>query len=124
MPPRRIEEASAREHRIHMEVVVDAYDESERAMGRYYYLEDKLQFPFKAECIMQRPISPLTKKEQVQAEGMAPEDECSREVFVKVKWQGRKFAVPLSQLHGLDVDSDTQEAIEDWHYWVARGYQF
>ena len=22
------------------------------------------------------------------------------------------------------VDAETQEAIEDWHYWVARGYEF
>jgi hypothetical protein len=31
--------------------------------------------------------------------------------------------VPLAQLQGVDVDADTQEAIEDWHYWLARGYQ-
>jgi hypothetical protein len=24
----------------------------------------------------------------------------------------------------LEVDSDTQEAIEDWHYWVAQGYEW
>ena len=35
----------ARESRISMEIVVDAYDESERAMGWYYYLEDKLHVP-------------------------------------------------------------------------------
>lgn len=37
-----------REHRIEMEIVVDAYGSEERAMGWYYYLEDKLEFPFKA----------------------------------------------------------------------------
>ncbi len=31
-----------RERRIAMEIVVDAYDEQERALGWYYYLEDKL----------------------------------------------------------------------------------
>ena len=35
-----------RESRIEMEAVVDAYDEVERAMGWYYYLEDRLNFPF------------------------------------------------------------------------------
>lgn len=30
-----------REERITMEVVVDAYDEMERAAGWYYYLEDQ-----------------------------------------------------------------------------------
>ena len=31
-----------------MEVVVDAYNESERAMGWYCYLEERLKCPFKA----------------------------------------------------------------------------
>jgi hypothetical protein len=33
-------------------------------------------------------------------------------------------AVPLSQLTALDADESTTEAIDDWHYWVAQGYQF
>ena len=34
-----------REERIMMEVVVDAHDEDERAMGWYYYLEETLNAP-------------------------------------------------------------------------------
>jgi endonuclease I len=34
----KIERDENREERIDMEVVVDAYDEEERAMGWYYYL--------------------------------------------------------------------------------------
>lgn len=113
-----------REHRIDMEIIVDAYDEVERAMSWYYYLEDKLHFPFKAKCIADRCTSPLVEGEIVQVEGMPPEDECTHEMFVEVSWQGRKLAVPLSQLKALKVDSETRQAIEDWHYWVARGYQF
>ena len=37
-----------REHRIEMEVVVDAYTEEECAMSWYYYLEEQLSFPFEA----------------------------------------------------------------------------
>jgi hypothetical protein len=40
-----------REDRIVNEVVVDAYDASERAMGWYYYLEEMLQCPFTATCV-------------------------------------------------------------------------
>lgn len=47
MSKEKIDEA--RENRIIMEVVVDAYDEEERAMGWYYYLDDKLMLPFQAE---------------------------------------------------------------------------
>src|SRR6266571_135794 len=39
-----------REERITMEVVVDAYDASERATGWFGYLENELEFPFTARC--------------------------------------------------------------------------
>ena len=120
----RITEDKERENRIMMEVVVDAYDEVERAMGWYYYLADGLSFPFNAKCIAQRTISPLTEGEKVEVIEMASEDECEREMFVVIEWQNRTLAVPLSQLEGIEVDEGTQQVIEDWHYWVNRGYQF
>ena len=104
--------------------MVDACDETERVTGWHCYLEEKLRFPFKARCINLRPISPLKKNEQVLVEGMASEEECGEEMFVTVLWQKRKLAVPSAQLEGIDVDSDTREAIEDWRYWTVRGYQF
>ncbi len=54
---------------------------------------------------------------------MASDDECEREMFVYIRWKSRKLAVPLSQLEGVQVDEETQRAIEDWHYWVDRGYE-
>jgi len=48
------------EDRIAMEIVVDAYGPEEQAMGWYYYLEEKLSFPFKAKCIEERAISPFS----------------------------------------------------------------
>ena len=33
-----------------MEAIVDAYGSEERSMGWYYYLDNKLKFPFKARC--------------------------------------------------------------------------
>lgn len=41
-----IERDEAREARITMEAVVDAYGPEEQAMGWYYYLADRLAFPF------------------------------------------------------------------------------
>ncbi|TLD43141.1 MAG: hypothetical protein JETT_0576 [Candidatus Jettenia ecosi] len=55
---------------------------------------------------------------------MAPEEECMHEMFVEIQWEKRKLAVPLSQLKGISVTDETRQAIEDWHYWVAMGYQF
>jgi Calcium binding len=74
-----------REERIVMEVVVDAYGRSERAMGWYYYFDGKMKFPFKARCRLARPISFLKTKEEVEVLGMAPEEECESEMFVSVR---------------------------------------
>jgi hypothetical protein len=120
----RLKENKARERRIEMEVVVDAYNSEERAMGWYYYLEGKLKFPFKARCKSKRAVSPLRIGEEVNLLGMAPEEECESEMFVRLKWGGRSMAVPLSQLEPLAVDPPTKEAFADWHYWVGRGYEF
>ena len=118
-------EDKAREHRIRMEIVVDAYGEQERAMGWYYYLEGKLMFPFTTTCIAKRAISPLRVGDEVEVIGMAPEEECEHEMFVMMRWERDGLAVPLSQLEAIrHTDDETREAVEDWHYWVEMGYQF
>lgn len=114
----------ARERRIEQEIVVDAYNEEERALGWYYYLEDKLKFPFKARCVLLRPVSPLKKGEEIEVLGMAPEDDCMREMFVLVRFAGRKLGVPLVQLDPMKPDKATREAMGDWGYWAAMGYVF
>src|SRR5690242_8404623 len=82
---KRVKQDPVREQRIAMEAVVDAYDETERAMGWYYYLEGKLKVPFEARCQARRPISPLKVGETVEVLGMAPEDECESEMFVWIR---------------------------------------
>jgi hypothetical protein len=117
-------EDPVREERIQNEVVVDAYGPEEQAMGWYYYLEGKLRFPFQAKCIVAKAVSPLLKGEIIEVQGMAPEGACSSEMLVLMKWQGRTMAVPLSQLQAIKGNKATDEAIADWHYWVAQGYCF
>jgi hypothetical protein len=114
----------AREARIRDEIIVDAYDGSEQAMGWYYYLEDHLDFPFGGRCITERAISPLREGEAVTVLAMAPERECEHEMFVRVQWRDRPVAVPLVQLQARGANRETRQAIEDWHYWVGQGYEF
>ena len=61
-----------REDRIHEEIIVDAYGPEEQAMGWYYYLEDKIRFPFQAKCVASKVISPLQKGESVEVRGWRP----------------------------------------------------
>jgi hypothetical protein len=121
----RPERDEVREERITMEIVVDCYDKSERAMGWYCYLEDKLQFPFLTRCVGERAISPLRVGNEVEVVDMAPEFECGREMFVVFPWERRRtLAVPLSQLEFIHGDEETRRAVKDWHYWVGMGYGF
>ena len=114
-----------REYRITMEIIVDAHDSEEQVMGWYYYLQDELSFPFTATCIGERAISPLHTGDEVEILDMAPESECQHEMFVETRWDRRTLAIPLSQIKPINAtDEKTKEAVADWHYWVARGFEF
>ena len=58
---KRLKKDLVREARIHNEAIVDASGPEERAMGWYYYLEDRLRFPFEARCIVAKVISRSAK---------------------------------------------------------------
>ena len=115
----------AREARIRDEAIVDAYGPEEQAMGWYYYLQDRLAFPFTAHCITERAISLLKVGDEVDVLRMAPEKECEHEMFVIIRWEKPGLGVPLSQLRPAhDAGDETREAVADWHYWVRQGYTF
>jgi hypothetical protein len=112
-----------REERIAMEIIVDAYGPEEQAAGWYIHLADHLRFPFTAHCVVRRSISPLEVGDEVEVVEMASEEECQHEMFVGIQWQRRPLAVPLAQLEGVQVDKETEQALQDWRYWVNRGYE-
>lgn len=112
-----------REQRLLMEIIPDASGPEEQATSWYYYLEEHLQFPFLTTCITRRAISPLHSGDEVEVVGMAPKEECEHEMFVLTPWDRDTLAVPLSQLEVIHGDDKTQQAVEDWHYWTAQGYQ-
>lgn len=118
--PRDVE----REARIEQEIIVDAYTPDERAMGWYYYLESQLEYPFITRCVEERIISVLLVGDEVDVVGIAPEEECMCEMFVLMPWERRDLAVPLSQLKVTHGEEETVRAVEDWRYWVERGYAF
>jgi hypothetical protein len=117
----KAERDEEREHRILNEAIVDAHGPEEQAIGWFYYLEDKIQIPFDARCIIELSISPLHMGEVVKVIGMADEYDCMVEMIVEIEWENRNFGVPLSQLEDIEMNDETKEAIEDWHYWVGKG---
>ena len=120
-----IERDESREERIDMEIIVDAYNEEEQAMGWYYYLDTKLNFPFKAKWLTGGSIS---NSEDVEVLKMSPEEACQREMFVEVLYKEGTaediFSVALSDIESIEADDETQEAVKYWHYWVGMGYEF
>jgi hypothetical protein len=132
MSPRRATSKASpreevREQRIANEIVVDAYGPEEKAMGWYYYLQDRLVFPFIASCRLRRQTSPLQIGDEVDVIAMADEDECEHEMFVAIRWGHQasdSLVVPLAQLDVVHAeDETTAEAVADWHYWDER-YEF
>ena len=119
-----IETDEAREHRITMEAVVDTYNEEERAIGWYYYLEGKINFPFLARCATRRSTSPLKSSTGAMPITSTSSPTCEHDMFVEMDWDEESLAVPLSQLEVVDADDETREAVEDWLYWTKKGYQF
>ncbi|MEA5569743.1 calcium-binding protein [Calothrix sp. UHCC 0171] len=116
-----------REERIKSEILIDAEDKEDRAMGWYYYLDDSLNFPFNAKWAKKGRKGTSPEKD-VEVLGMATEEECLRDMLVEVVETGGSDddveIAKLNDLKVLDADSDTQEALNDWYYWVARGYKF
>ena len=119
-----IEENEAIEDRIVMDIVVDAYDREERAIGWFYYVADGLEFPFQAKCINKKSTSPLKVGEEVTVVDIASADDCESKIFVIIKYAEDSLAVPLAQLEMIDVKPGSKTIIEDWHYWIGRGYEF
>jgi hypothetical protein len=113
-----------REHRITTEVIVDAYDGPERAIGWFGYLQSRLEFPFTARCIARRAVSPLLVGDEVEVFSMAPAAECAYDIFVMIRWEHGGLGVPLSQLEATAAAAATSVAVTDWHYWVGQGYNF
>lgn len=104
------------EDRIEAQIVVDAYHEEKKAMSWYYYLQDNLEFPFKAKCIHERATSPLSLGETVNVIDMASEKDCLHDMLVKLNWKGKNLAVPLSQLETTNPDSKNEQPLNDWQW--------
>jgi hypothetical protein len=124
MAKRRPDKDEEREERITMEIVVDCYNAEEQATGWHCYMDEKLQFPFKATCTAIRDVSPLKVGEEVEVIGK-PSDDDGHDMLVKVRRGKDWIAVPLAQLEpAKGTYEETKQAVGDWRYWVEMGYRF
>ena len=123
-PSRIVKNDIERENRIAMEIIVDSYDSMERMVGWVCSIEDVLDNNVRCRCRKARSMSPLEVGEEVDVLEIASEDDCKGEMFVFVRWNNRKLAVPLEQLEPISGDPKAIEIIDDWLYWCMMGYEF
>ena len=107
-----------REQRISSQIIVDAYNSDEERMGWYCYLEDNMGMPFVA----------VWNEQTIEVVAMSSEEDCEQEMRVDVRYSEENrqdiFSVSLSEITPVDTDEATREAVDDWKYWVERGYEF
>ncbi|MEI6370892.1 MAG: calcium-binding protein [Nostocales cyanobacterium ELA608] len=117
-----------RETRINTEILADAEDKEERAMGWYYYLDDCLNVPFMGKWKKKNRKTGAIEEKPVEVLGMSGEDDCLKDMYVDVAYLTGKeddiHSAKLSEIEATDADEETQEALADWQYWLSRGYKF
>lgn len=121
-----------REDRIHNEIIVDAYEEEEVASSWYYYLEDKLNFPF--EAMVQTHLKHYPNNStahcasRIQVLGLASLERCSsRHIWVMgiLSTSGSEMPIHilLTDVVSVDADETREAALTDWMYW-NRNHDF
>ena len=117
--PSRKTSGKKRKERIYNEILVDTYgDEDAEMMSWYYYLEEKLSFPFHAVCVKEMARSPILLNEKLTVTGLSDIDICTHGMFVNIKYKRRALAIPLEQIEAVDLPKISYETIEDWKYWI------
>lgn len=111
--------------KIENEIIVDCYDDQEVSMGWYYFFQDELEFPFKAE------VSLKTRNEgkkliEIDILKMVDEEqnyESSRLLFeVSLKETELILEIGADKLKNIQGNRSTKEAFEIWNFWNSGKY--
>ncbi|MDZ7879496.1 MAG: calcium-binding protein [Saprospiraceae bacterium] len=107
-----------REHRIHYEIIVDAYDEYEQAMGWYYHFAEKLKFPIKA--VINLPLrGGKTEKKTVEIVEVDPKSETNLNLRLGIVEGTSKRVQYISpeQIESVQTTDENVDVLNDWLYW-------
>ena len=104
------------EHRIDYEIIVDCYEDHEVQMGWYYYMEDKLNFPFTATVEIEKRNGQKELK-KVEVLKSTCKEEFGEDMMVGVAFDEFVHSVPLLSLKNIEADEETLRALGDWVYW-------
>lgn len=102
-----------RQNRIEDEILTDAYDAEEQAMGWYYYFADNLELPIPATVRL--PVRG-EKAEKVEVD---PESETGAPLRLGISEKGSRRVQYISPeaIVSLDTSPENVQIINDWLYW-------
>jgi hypothetical protein len=112
------EKDAERDHRIHYEIIVDAYDEYEQAMGWYYYMADNFAFPINAKVKL-RLRGDKTEEKAVQIVEVDPKSETSLTLRLGIT-EGKNDRVQYispEDIISVKTSEENLEILNDWLYW-------
>jgi hypothetical protein len=74
------------QHKIDYEIIVDCYDEIEQSAGWHIYMEENIEFPFKATAQLLRTDGTTVQKE-VNVVGLASDEEgfLGKDFFLEIE---------------------------------------
>ncbi len=107
-----------RKHRIHYEIIVDAYNEYEQAMGWYIHMNDNLEFPMQAKVKL-RLRGGKTEEKTVKIVEIDPKSEGSLTLRLGIT-EGKSDRVQYISLEDIVSIQTTEENLaflNDWLYW-------
>ena len=115
------EKDKERDHRIHYEIIVDAYDEYEQAMSWYYHMEENLEFPMKAKVKL-RLRGGKTEEKAVQIVEVDPKSETSLTLRLGIT-EGKSDRVQYispEDIVSINTSDENLEILNDWLYWNGQ----
>ncbi len=115
------EQDDACEHRINYEIIVDAYDDHEVAMGWYIHMNDNLEFPMQAKVKL-RLRGVKTEEKAVQIVEIDPKSETSltlRLGMTKGKSDRVQYISP-EDIVCIQTTEGNLEILNDWLYWSGH----
>ena len=108
---------------IDYEVVVDAYDDSEVYMGWYYFMSERLKFPFKAVATIKKRNGSTEESTVEVVEDATDGDRFKCQAYyVNVDYEGVMMKVEVGDLKPINASEETLKAITVWQYGKENGY--
>ena len=115
------EKDAERDHRIHDEIIVDAYGDEEQAMSWYYYMEENMEFPMQAKVKL-RLRGGKTEEKAVKIVEIDPESETSLTLRLGIT-EGKSDRVQYispEDIVSIQTSEGNLEVLNDWLYWNSH----